>query len=64
MRKLYESYSDPSILQAMLARIPWWHNILLLEKLSNEQERMWYAQQTIINEQLSPIFSEFHIAKR
>jgi predicted nuclease of restriction endonuclease-like (RecB) superfamily len=49
MRKFAESYADPSILQALLARIPWWHNILLLEKLDNHGERMWYAEQTIIN---------------
>lgn len=30
-------------------KLPWWHNILLLEKLDNLEERMWYAQQTIIN---------------
>jgi len=33
----------------VLAKIPWWHNILLLEKLDNHGERMWYAEQTIIN---------------
>lgn len=49
MRKFAETYSDPSILQALLAKIPWWHNILLLEKLDNHNERIWYANQTIIN---------------
>jgi predicted nuclease of restriction endonuclease-like (RecB) superfamily len=49
MRKFAESYPDPAILQALLAKIPWWHNILLLEKLDNPAERHWYAQQTIIN---------------
>ena len=49
MRKFSESYPDMSILQAVLAKIPWWHNILLLEKLDSQEERMWYAEQTIIN---------------
>lgn len=43
MRKFAESYDDPSILQALLAKIPWWHNILLLEKLETHEERVWYA---------------------
>lgn len=49
MRKFAESHNDPSILQALLAKIPWWHNILLLEKLDSHEERVWYAEQTIIN---------------
>ena len=49
MRKFAESYDDSSILQALLAKIPWWHNILLLEKLNNREERLWYAEQTIVN---------------
>ncbi|MBI5346275.1 MAG: DUF1016 domain-containing protein [Chlamydiae bacterium] len=49
MRKFAESYADQSILQALLAKIPWWHNILLLEKLDSPEERTWYAHQTILN---------------
>lgn len=49
MRKFAQTYTDSTILQAVLAKIPWWHNILLLEKLDNLDERIWYAQQTIIN---------------
>lgn len=49
MRKFAQTYTDSTILQAVLAKIPWWHNILLLEKLDNVEERIWYAQQTIVN---------------
>lgn len=49
MRKFAQSYENSTILQAVLAKIPWWHNILLLEKLDNLEERIWYAQQTIVN---------------
>jgi predicted nuclease of restriction endonuclease-like (RecB) superfamily len=44
MRKFAQTYADSTILQAVLAKIPWWHNILLLEKLDNLEERIWYAQ--------------------
>ncbi|MCE5316603.1 MAG: DUF1016 N-terminal domain-containing protein, partial [Parachlamydia sp.] len=30
-----------------VAQIPWGHNIVLLEKLKDAQERLWYAQKTI-----------------
>lgn len=32
-----------------IARIPWGHNILLISKLDNAQESLWYAQQVIEN---------------
>jgi len=31
MRKFAEIYSDPQFVQTLLAQIPWWHNLLLLE---------------------------------
>lgn len=43
MRKFAEVYPDFQLVQAVLAQIPWWHNILLLEKLRSSEERMWYA---------------------
>lgn len=30
-----------------IARIPWGHNILLIEKIKEEKERLWYAELTI-----------------
>ena len=33
-------YDPPEI----LANIPWRHNSVLVEKLKNYEERMWYAQ--------------------
>lgn len=29
--------------------IPWWHNIVLVEKVKNSVEREWYARQTVEN---------------
>ena len=49
MRLFYETYQGFVIVQAALAQLPWYHNIALLEKLSSNDERLWYAQQTIEN---------------
>jgi predicted nuclease of restriction endonuclease-like (RecB) superfamily len=49
MKSLAEAYPDEAILQRYVARLPWRHNIALLEKLKSDQERLWYAQQTIEN---------------
>jgi len=32
-----------------VAEIPWGHNVVLLEKIKDIQERLWYAEQTKIN---------------
>ncbi|MBY0353423.1 PDDEXK nuclease domain-containing protein [Candidatus Babeliales bacterium] len=32
-----------------VAKIPWGHNILIIEKCKDYQERLWYAKQTIDN---------------
>ncbi len=34
-------------MQEPLARITWYHNLALLEKLSRGQERLWYARKAI-----------------
>lgn len=33
--------------QDVIAQIPWGHNRILLDRLKNNNERIWYAQQTI-----------------
>ncbi len=35
IRKFAEVYPDPQFMQALLAQLPWWHNVLLLEKLKD-----------------------------
>ncbi len=40
--------NDPSILQRLVAQIPWGHNILLMEKVKDLEVRRWYMQQTIV----------------
>lgn len=49
MRKFAQVYPDPQFVQTLLAQIPWWHNILLLEKLKEHKARSWYAHQVLQN---------------
>jgi predicted nuclease of restriction endonuclease-like (RecB) superfamily len=37
---------DGSNLPQPVAEIPWFHNVVLIEKLKNPIERLWYARQT------------------
>ncbi|MEM7771029.1 MAG: PDDEXK nuclease domain-containing protein [Cyanobacteria bacterium P01_A01_bin.37] len=49
MRAFAEAYPDEQIVQEQLAQITWYHNIALLEKLKNPEQRLWYAQKTSEN---------------
>jgi len=49
MKAFAEAWPDDSILQAALAKLTWYHNLTLLEKLKSPEERLWYAQQTLAN---------------
>jgi predicted nuclease of restriction endonuclease-like (RecB) superfamily len=49
MKKFAASWSDFSILQRIVAKIPWRSNIVLMNKLADEQTRIWYAQMLIDN---------------
>jgi predicted nuclease of restriction endonuclease-like (RecB) superfamily len=49
MRKFAECWSDASIVQQAVAQIPWRSNIILMDKLSDEQTRLWYARQLLEN---------------
>lgn len=56
MRAFYTTYSKvaPAVRQfdelkhlSVLTQIPWSHNVVLMEKLDNIEERIWYAHKTI-----------------
>jgi predicted nuclease of restriction endonuclease-like (RecB) superfamily len=47
MRAFAEAWPEEAIVQAPLAQITWYHNIALLEKLSIQPKRLWYAHATI-----------------
>lgn len=46
MRAFAEAYSD-EIVQQAAAQIPWFHNCVLLDKVKDAQERLWYTRQTV-----------------
>lgn len=47
MRTFAATWADRSIVQELLAQLPWYHNIALLEKLSEPNQRLWYARKTL-----------------
>ena len=49
MKKFADTWSDFSILQRTVAKIHWRTNIVLMNKLSDEQSRLWYAQKVLEN---------------
>lgn len=48
MRRFYETYPDHNCATAV-AQIPWGHNILIMEKIIDQDQRLWYAQKTLDN---------------
>lgn len=44
MRAFAMAWPNSEIVQEVLAQLPWYHNIALLEKLSIKEERIWYAK--------------------
>jgi len=47
MRAFAAAYPDESIVQQLVAQLPWGHNIVLLEKVKDEKERLWYIEHAI-----------------
>ena len=47
MRKFAEEYQDQQIVQEVLAQLSWYHNVTLLEKVSDKKEREFYIKETI-----------------
>jgi predicted nuclease of restriction endonuclease-like (RecB) superfamily len=61
MRAFYQAYSEvpqivpqpvgqsESVIPAPVLSIPWGHNVILIERVKDPLQRVWYAQQTIEN---------------
>jgi predicted nuclease of restriction endonuclease-like (RecB) superfamily len=49
MRAFAEAFPDEQIVRQVVAQIPWGHIQLLLGKLNDPEQRLWYAQKTIEN---------------
>lgn len=47
MRAFAEAWCDVSMVQEVLALLPWYHQLALLDKLDNQEQRLWYAQKAI-----------------
>ena len=49
MKSFAEAWPDESILQQLVAKLPWGHNVRLLDYVKDPAEREWYVRQTIEN---------------
>ena len=49
MKKFYEKYKDLSNLPPLVAKLPWTHNCILLDKVKDDEIRNWYAEKCIEN---------------
>ena len=49
MKKMAEEYTDFEFVQQVVAQIPWGHNVLLMDKIKNLEERKWYINETLKN---------------
>lgn len=49
MLKFARAYPNPEIVHQLGAQIPWKHNILLLERVKEENARIWYINKIIEN---------------
>ena len=48
MRAFYRAWPGLGpITQQPVVELPWWHNVILLEKLKASHERLWYARQAL-----------------
>ena len=46
MAKFAQTYPDRGFVQTVSAQIPWSHNIAILDKVKDPEERIWYIQKT------------------
>ena len=49
MKAFAEAWPDETILQQAAAKLPWFHNCVLLDKVKDTTERLWYIQQSMLN---------------
>ena len=49
MAKFAETYLNREFVQTVSAQIPWSHNIAIIEKVKDPEQRIWYIQKTAEN---------------
>ncbi len=47
MRAFAEAWPEEQIVQQPVGQLPWGHNLVLLTKLKDREERLWYARKAI-----------------
>lgn len=47
MRAFAGAWQDPTIVQEVLAQLPWYHHLTLLDKLGDREARYWYVRKAI-----------------
>lgn len=47
MKALYEEYKNDKEFLQLVAKLPWTHNIILIQKIKNKQIRKWYMEKCI-----------------
>lgn len=47
MRRFAELYPDPAILQQTAGELPWYHHVVLMERIKNNEERLFYIQNAV-----------------
>ena len=49
MKKLAEEYEDIEFVQQVVAQIAWSHNVVIMDRIKNLDERVWYINKTVEN---------------
>lgn len=49
MKKIAIEYPNFEFVQEVLAQITWYHNVILMDKVKDIEERKWYIKETIKN---------------
>jgi predicted nuclease of restriction endonuclease-like (RecB) superfamily len=49
LKAFAEAWPEESILQQLVAKLPWGHNVRLLDLVKSAEERLWYAGQALGN---------------
>lgn len=47
MRAFAEAWDEPGFVQEVLAQVPWYHHLALLEKVKSREERIWFVRKCI-----------------
>ena len=49
MKKFYVEYKEEEILPPAVAKLPWTHNNILIDKVKDKEKRLWYANEAANN---------------